>query len=176
MIWSEWCGHISSFWVGWISKTVHRLKKYCPIRNSDCLIWFGKFWSRVLSQPEFTDLNRNYTGKISFSQNLLIKKPVLIGLDLSQFVLNSQNQLIYFASQKRHDQKNYKLPQVFAKLSLKTIWLNIPRYKSFKLNYVMIFRMGTQMYVIFVNISKEKKPEIIHPLTVMGKIYWYCRF
>ena len=31
--------------------------------------------------------------------------------------------------------------------------------------------MGTQMYVIFVNISKEKKPEKIHPLNVMGKIY-----
>ena len=84
-------------------------------------------------------------------------------------MLNSQNQLICFASQKRHGQKNYKFPQFFAKLSLKTIWLNIPRYKSFKL--CNDFQNGYPDVCDICEYFKGKKPEKIHPLNVMGKIY-----
>ena len=51
------------------------------------------------------------------------------------------------------------------------------KYPKIRLSsYVNIFRVGAEMDVLFVDFSKEKKLEIIYPLTVMGKNFLIMAF
>ena len=78
-----------------------------------------KFWVKMPKATNKVTLQEPQLGSSQISQNLQIKKPV--STDLNQFMLISQNWLIYSQPQKRHGQKNYNFLPFFAKLTLKMI-------------------------------------------------------
>ena len=110
------------------------------------------FWTGVLSQSDISDINGNY-NRITTVRSVLVKLVRFIDL---------------FSVTKSDVVK--KLP-FSTKLTLKTIWLNVTREEYFKLciNCNESRNDGCDIYVGLDQFFKGKNPEIIRPLTVMGK-------